>query len=114
MWVARDKNGDLRLFSLHKYKKEYQKPSIRDNRYGIWCVPGQTLDSMIDVMNIDPSLFPYLEWEDEPIEVELVQKSDAGNYEELKDKYDALYMMCLSQVSQYKSLYEEEKKKNKN
>lgn len=71
MWVARDRNGDLRLFSLHKYKKEYQKPPIRDNQYGIWCVPGQTLNSMIDVMSIDPSLFPNLKWEDEPIEVRL-------------------------------------------
>lgn len=71
MWVARNKNGDLVLFSLHTYKKEYQKPPVRDYRYGIWCVPFQTLNSMIDEMYIDPLLFPNLRWEDEPIEVEL-------------------------------------------
>lgn len=75
MWIARDKNGDLRLFSLHNYKKEYQKPPVRDNQYGIWCVPGQTLNSMIAEMNIDPSLYPNLKWTDEPIEVSIIETS---------------------------------------
>lgn len=35
-------------------------------------------------------------------------------YEDLKDKYEALHMTYLSQVSLYKSLYKEEKEKNKN
>lgn len=42
-----------------------------------------------------------------PIDSKLSEK-----YEELKDAYDALHMTYLSQVSLYKSLYEEEKKKN--
>lgn len=42
------------------------------------------------------------------------EETDLHNkYEELKDAYDALYMTYLSQVGLYKSLYEQEKAKNK-
>lgn len=53
-----------------------------------------------------------LKWEDEPIEVNICDVTLVEKYEELKDSYDALHMTYLSQVSLYKSLYEEEKKKN--
>lgn len=61
MWVARDKNRNLMIFS----KKPKRYISVWENVYY-----GGTSG------RIDPELFPDLKWEDEPIEVELVRKED--------------------------------------
>lgn len=46
------------------------------------------------------------------VEVYVVEKDVVDELENLKTAYDNLYMTYLSQVSLYKSLYTEEKKKN--
>lgn len=95
MWVARDKDGDLKFFA--------NKP-IRNEDY--WAE-----HPLGEFCRINDWLFPELKWEDEPIEVNICEFGLIEKYEELKDAYDALHMAYLSQVSLYKSLYEEEKKK---
>lgn len=74
LYVARDKDGDLWLFTskpvrVRKQSKinglvvEYWKrPSSPDND-----------DYTYGVLGINPNLFPNLKWEDEPIAVELVE-----------------------------------------
>lgn len=67
MWVARDKDGDLNLFS----HKPHRCTDVGwDNES--WDVVSE--DNLIDFMLINPNMFPDLTWEDEPIEVELVVK----------------------------------------
>jgi len=68
MWVARDKDGTLRLFSLYCYDGEHRLPPVR---YGnIW----KSTQYLCESIKIDRSLFPNLTWEDEPIEVEIIKK----------------------------------------
>ena len=58
MWVARDKNGKLYLFTVfpERYDSEWNS--------GDWK----------SQMEIPSSLFPNLKWENEPLEVELNPK----------------------------------------
>ncbi len=57
MWVARDKEGFLYL---------YEDIPLRDTLFEDWepSYPEGCL-------RINPTLFPNLKWEDEPVEVEL-------------------------------------------
>ena len=59
MYVARDKNGSLWLYSKKPYREEY---------YGGWYSVGVNLE-------INSEEFPELKWEDEPIEVKLIKQS---------------------------------------
>lgn len=63
MWIARDKNGELGLFS-HKPHRWWDNKS--------WDVV--PTDEFTDYMALNPNMFPNLTWEDEPIEVEIVVK----------------------------------------
>lgn len=68
MWVARDKNGTVWLYT--------NKP-IRSSMFSRWNVDTEnSLFSTNEWMEIDGDLFPDLKWEDEPIEVELIKKSN--------------------------------------
>lgn len=66
MWVARDKNKELWFYKKKPTRYEYShiwanySPKHRKKRYGL---------------RIDDRLFPNLTWEDEPIEIELVDKN---------------------------------------
>lgn len=68
MWVARDKDEDLWLYT--------DKPK-RSQTNCWWEADTQTnpLDAD-EVMLINRELFPDLSWEDEPIEVDLVRKEE--------------------------------------
>ncbi len=54
LWVARDKSGELCI-----YNTKPERDCVRD----FWCSDLY--------FTIFPYLFPYLKWEDEPIEVEI-------------------------------------------
>lgn len=60
MWIARNKDGDFRIFS-HKPKRNYTNTSwtIQNSDYG-YIVDDVTKESLKD-----------LTWEDEPIEVKV-------------------------------------------
>lgn len=60
-WVARDSNESLYLFCLKPQRVRYLRSS-----YGVWM--SRT------VKELDPSLFPGLTWDDDPIEVEIIIK----------------------------------------
>lgn len=62
MWVARDKNGALYLYE--------HKPT---GKYGSWF--DLEADDADFLIRLDDSRFPELKWEDEPIEVDIIQKS---------------------------------------
>ena len=63
MWVARDKDGELTLYSNKPRRCEF----IGWNH--------ESWDSGNDYwIELDSKLFPDLTWDDEPIEVELVRK----------------------------------------
>lgn len=60
MWVARDNDGTLKCFTK------------TPRRLGVsWCVDDNVCGYSV---RIDSNLYPYLRWEDEPIEVELWSK----------------------------------------
>lgn len=99
MWIVRDKNGPLIL--------SYDFPK-RHIDVKTWH---RSVNSMV-LYDSDYPMFRDVKWEDEPIEVNICGNKLMNEYEEIKDAYDALHMTYLSQVSLYKSLYEEEKKKN--
>lgn len=64
MYIARDKDGDLLLFTERPVKAD-------DGEF--W----QPTKHCFDWIRLDPSLFPEVKWEDEePTEVELVKKED--------------------------------------
>lgn len=66
MWIARDKNGTMWL---------YIDEPVRSSLFGRWEVDTEkSLLRSDDCMEIDGDLFPDLEWEDKPIEVELIRK----------------------------------------
>lgn len=65
MWVARDKDGCLNLFS--------SKP-VKEKDVDWWELADIENDE--EFMELNPELFPDLRWEDEPIEVELVSKNN--------------------------------------
>lgn len=54
-WVARDKNGQMWLYGQMPWRN-----------VSVW-----TTNNGRNFIRIDPTLFPDLRWEDEPIEVEL-------------------------------------------
>lgn len=60
MWVARDKDGTLCLFYYEKPKRTTRS----------W------IDSCEKYIIMDKRKFSDLKWEDEPIEVELIKKSN--------------------------------------
>lgn len=63
MWVARDKSGNLYLYT--------EKP-IR-NKYGLGC---WGCEYICRSMKLESELFPYLKFEDEPIEVCLYKNNE--------------------------------------
>lgn len=66
MWVARDKNGSIRLY----IEKPVQKQKIKDSGYETcldWCTD---VDKMIGYL--PSNLYPELKWGDEPVEVSIV------------------------------------------
>lgn len=67
MWVAKDKDGRLSLFTNKPYRGE--NVGGNDER---WYVV--SISEFTDSMKLNPKLFPDLTWNDEPIEVELVIK----------------------------------------
>lgn len=74
IWMARDKDGQLSLFT--------NKPPRRGKDMGFhsesWFFDTRSIYKFTDRMKLNPKLFPDLTWDDEPIEVELVIKK--GNY----------------------------------
>lgn len=71
MWVARNRNGSLLLFY------EGSKPT-KPHPAETWCWKFDTSGVWRNFdgrdIELNPSLFPNLTWEDEPIEVELTLK----------------------------------------
>lgn len=67
MWIARDKDGQLSLFT----NKPHRCKAVGWNNES-WddC----SMDEFTDAMILNPKLFPDLTWNNEPIEVELVIK----------------------------------------
>lgn len=63
MWIARDKDGSLWLYD--------EKP-IREEKCSVWINESNITDEGIGVLQ--PTMFPSLKWEDEPIEVDLLPK----------------------------------------
>lgn len=102
MWIVRDKNGPLIL--SYEFPKRHIDVDTWERR----------VKSMV-LYDSDFPMFRDVKWEDEPLKVDLMltESGMSQKYDELKDAYEALHMMYLSQVSLYKSLYEEEKKKDK-
>ena len=69
MWIARDKDGELNLYT----HKPNRCTAVGWNNES-WDI--QSTDEYVNFMTLDPSMFPELTWDDEPIEVELVIKKN--------------------------------------
>lgn len=66
MWVARDKNGSIRLY----IEKPVQKQNIKDSGYEDCLDFCTDVDKMIGYL--PSNSFPELKWQDEPVEVSIV------------------------------------------
>lgn len=73
LYVARNNNGDLWLFTSKPVRIKKQSQSNGSVEY--WKRPSSpdNDDYTYGVLGINPNLFPNLKWEDEPIAVELVE-----------------------------------------
>ena len=71
MWVARDKNGNLSLFN--------ERP---ERYFNVWM---QRYSIEVSIGDLNPTLFPDLRWEDEPLEVELRADDKHDIKESIKD-----------------------------
>ena len=67
MWVARDKDGQLTLFSDKPHR--CMEVGLKNESWDIVA-----MNAFTDMMVLNSDVFPDLTWEDEPIEVELVIK----------------------------------------
>lgn len=79
MWAARDKNGELHLFTVEKpyrYADSYWEDEI---------------DFESNKVRIDDSLFPELTWDDEPIEVSLYPSMLCSVQEKLSESVDKYF-----------------------
>lgn len=64
MWIARDKDGKLYLFT-------FVKP-VRKDEDGCWIKDEHCSDlELVGSIRLDDNLFPQLTWDDEPMEVGL-------------------------------------------
>lgn len=68
MWVARDKDGELSLYTHKPHRSNV--PGWNHESWDIVCGEKE----FCDFLDLDPTLFPDLTWDDEPIEVEIVRK----------------------------------------
>ena len=73
MWIARNKNGELYLFTF--------VTPVRCDKDGCW-IKGECSSNLSDSIRLDDNLFPELTWDDEPMEVGLFPIS-ADRTEEL-------------------------------
>ena len=111
MWITRDKDGKLYLFT-------FVKPVRRDEE-GCWVKDEHCCD-LADSIRLDDNLFPQLTWDDEPMEVGLFPISTDMN-EELPptirlttyyDDYDAhreWFFNILKHQSHYMDCTDEER-----
>lgn len=60
MYVARDRNGSLWLYSEKPHREEESE---------LWY------SDKLNIMALNSEEFPQLKWEDEPIEVKLIKQS---------------------------------------
>lgn len=63
MFIARDEDGELNLFNV-SFSDIIKITKTKTGN-------GYYVGKLGKVWNIDKTLFPFLKWEDEPIEVEL-------------------------------------------
>lgn len=76
MWVAREENGLLRLYT----KKPYRYDG------GIWRIPND--GDCITISDEEYPQYKSIKWEDEPIEIELVPKMMNAVQEKLAESVD--------------------------
>ena len=113
MWIARDKDGKLNLFT-------FVKP-VRKDEECCWVKDEHCCD-LADSIRLDDNLFPQLSWEDEPMKVGLFPIS-ADTDEELPttirlttyyEDYDAhreWFFDMLKHQDNYKDCSDEEREK---
>lgn len=66
MWIARDKNGTLQICNSKPIR-------VTDkSSFGYWDYPDNDCNGILEIA--DKTLYPYLTWADEPLEVELWTK----------------------------------------
>lgn len=65
MWIARDKDGELYLFTFVKPVR------IEEDNENYW-IKDEYCGDLADCIRLDDKLFPDLKWEDEPVEVNLI------------------------------------------
>ena len=106
MWIARNKDGDLRLFEFPP-KRYHEGPMLSSkltgfndavtlghDEYSFWAVPEYCNSNVIKSYGLKfytgpsesmwvpyiPEVFKNMKWEDEPIEVELIiKRNNHGN-----------------------------------
>jgi len=71
MWIARDKDGTLWLFTHKPHRCRMVGWDMNS-----WDSPDECEEGdVINCMEINPSLYPEVTWETEPLELELVNKN---------------------------------------
>ena len=92
MWVARDKDGRLKLFPDKPVRNESFEDDDCNERVNKWMRDAEKFlpvhyashDSLYNphyqIMRLDESLFPELTWDDEPMEVTILPISNLRHY----------------------------------
>ena len=94
MWIARDKNGNLRWFETKPDRDWGEYEDYVKNELTVWK------DGVIqnDEHILSSDLFPDLKWEDEPIEVFLVSGEDYQLLQKKKEADRREYLASLTPI----------------
>lgn len=94
MWIARDKNGNLRWFETKPDKDWGEYEDYVKNELTVWK------DGIIqnDEHILPSNLFPNLKWEDEPIEIFLISGEDYQLLQKKKEDDRREYLDSLTPI----------------
>lgn len=94
MWIARDKNGNLRWFEIKPGRDWGEYEDYVKNELTVW--KDGVIQNYEHILSSD--LFPDLKWEDEPIEVFLVSGEDYQLLQKKKEDDRREYLDSLTPI----------------
>lgn len=111
MWVARNKDGSLELFEGRPYRMDKDSVVPEEYREGHWAyysihsvIGPHTIQHFSSKM-LNSKLFPELTWEDEPVEVELIEKKHIEDTKEMQCNFcDKTFSYSPEDVISFNSL----------
>ena len=94
LFVARDKNGELSFF-----RNKPVKCAHNNDKNPSFCADVKDEDYYLDV----DVLFSDVQWENEPLEIELYKQNDNSNQDSRQAKRSELIRLVRNKMEQYES-----------